>query len=88
VRQHDGKPWRWIQDVPGMPFDAWVFSPVPEPKTVKNRMHWDLTGDVAEFEDRGATRLSEMPHWTVMADPEGNEFCVFPPSDVEPVETQ
>jgi hypothetical protein len=44
---------------------------------VKNRMHWDVYGDVAELEARGATRLSEMPHWTVLADPEGNEFCVF-----------
>jgi hypothetical protein len=80
LRQKEGKPWRWIQDVPGMPFDAWVFGPVPEPKTVKNRMHWDLTGDVAEFDARGARVLAELPHWTVMADPEGNEFCVFPPA--------
>ena len=87
LHQHEGKTWRWIQDVPGMPFDAWVWSQVPEPKTVKNRMHWDLNGDVAEFEARGATRLWETPHWTVLADPEGNEFCVFPPPDAEPVET-
>jgi hypothetical protein len=78
LRQLEGKPWRWLQDVPGLPFDAWVFGPVPEPKTVKNRMHWDLTGDVADFEARGATVLWEMPRWTVLADPEGNEFCVFP----------
>jgi hypothetical protein len=78
LRRKEGMPWRWIQDVPGMPFDAWVFGPVPEPKTVKNRMHWDVTGDVAELEQRGATVLAALPHWTVMADPEGNEFCVFP----------
>jgi hypothetical protein len=69
-----------------MPFDAWVFGPVPEPKTVKNRMHWDVYGDVADFEARGATRLWDMPRWTVLADPEGNEFCVFPFPDTEPVE--
>jgi len=54
------------------------FESVPEPKTVKNRMHWDVRGSVEEFLDRGATRLWEMPRWTVLADPEGNEFCVFP----------
>jgi hypothetical protein len=73
-----GKPWRWLEGVPGFPMEAWVFGPVPEPKTVKNRLHWDLYGDVAELEARGATRLWDMPRWTVLADPEGNEFCVFP----------
>ena len=55
-----------------------LFDPVPEPKTVKNRMHWDVYGDVAELVGRGATVLDEQPRWTVLADPEGNEFCVFP----------
>jgi catechol 2,3-dioxygenase-like lactoylglutathione lyase family enzyme len=78
LRHKDGTTWWWLEDVPGMPFDAWVFGAVPEPKTVKNRMHWDVYGDVADFEARGATRLWEMPRWTVLADPEGNEFCAFP----------
>jgi hypothetical protein len=78
LQEQEGKPWRWLEDVPGLPIGAWVFDPVPEPKTVKNRMHWDVGGDVADFEARGATRLREMPRWTVLADPEGNEFCVFP----------
>jgi len=78
LQRQEGKPWVWLEDVPGFPMQAWVFGPVPEPKTVKNRMHWDLYGDVAAFEARGATRLSDMPRWTVLADPEGNEFCVFP----------
>ena len=56
------------------------FAPVPEPKTVKNRLHWDVRGTVEEFLDRGATRLSETKGWVVLADPEGNEFCVFPES--------
>jgi hypothetical protein len=81
LQQQEGKPWRWLEGVPGMPFEAWVFGPVPEPKTVKNRMHWDVYGDVAMFEARGATRLWEMTGWTVLADPEGNEFCVFPPPE-------
>ena len=61
-----------------MPFESMLFDPVPEPKTVKNRMHWDVYGDVAELVGRGATVLDEQPRWTVLADPEGNEFCVFP----------
>jgi len=51
---------------------------------VKNRMHWDLYGDVDDFLAAGARKLWEVPGrtrpiaWTVLADPEGNEFCVFP----------
>ena len=77
--RNDGQPWSWLTDVPGMPFDAFVFQPVPEPKTVKNRLHWDVYGDVDDLLARGATRLWELPRWTVLADPEGNEFCVFAP---------
>ncbi len=60
---------------------------VPEHKADKNRMHFDLEvpdieGVASRLEQLGATRLSEHPmaehdsHWIVMADPEGNEFCV------------
>jgi len=79
LRSRPGQTWHWLEDVPGAPFEAWVFADVPEPKTVKNRLHWDVYGDVADFLDRGATVLWTMPRWTVLADPEGNEFCVFPP---------
>ncbi len=46
---------------------------------------WTLTGlavraDVGELLARGATYLRDRPRWTVLADPEGNEFCVFPPA--------
>ena len=64
-----------------------LFQVVPEPKTVKNRVHLDVrVGDdnveavVAKLTERGATFLwtgSQGPHdWVTMADPEGNEFCV------------
>lgn len=86
--RNDGRPWWWLEGVPGMPtggpFFAWVFGPVPEPKTVKNRMHWDLYGEPDAFLARGATHLWDVPGrtrpvaWSVLADPEGNEFCVFP----------
>ncbi|RFA22387.1 VOC family protein [Subtercola boreus] len=69
------------------------FVPVPEGKTVKNRLHIDLApraGDdqAAEVERllaRGASRSSigQGPDetWVVLADPEGNEFCVLSPRD-------
>ena len=63
------------------------FQLVPEPKTVKNRVHLDLhvgadgrDGEVDRLLALGATRLYEGhqgPHsWITMSDPEGNEFCV------------
>ena len=73
--------YSWIEHVPGLPFDTIDLIPVPEPKTVKNRIHWDITSDdVDGLVERGATILGELPSWQVMADPEGNEFCVFPPT--------
>jgi hypothetical protein len=54
------------------------FLEVPEPKRVKNRVHVDVYGDVDELVRRGASVLDRQPRWTVLADPEGNEFCVFP----------
>lgn len=74
----------WLEDVPGMPFEGIVFCEVPEPKVVKNRLHWDVTlspgSSVADLEAAGAAvlrRPDDEVSWTVMADPEGNEFCVF-----------
>jgi hypothetical protein len=54
---------------------------VPEPRTVKNRMHLDVElGSDAEWDrllELGAMVVDVQPEWTVMADPQGNEFCVF-----------
>lgn len=54
---------------------------VPEPKTGKLRMHLDIRVDTREHFDRlrslGARVVERRPEWTVMADPEGNEFCAF-----------
>ena len=63
------------------------FMPVTDPKTVKNRVHLDLTSSAADRDqeiDRlvslGARRAdigqTGQESWTVLADPEGNEFCV------------
>jgi hypothetical protein len=70
----------WVEQIPGAPFDCIVFGTVPEPKTVKNRIHWDVkTDDLQLLLDAGATVVDRQPRWTVMADPEGNEFCAFLP---------
>ncbi|MFC8504954.1 VOC family protein [Streptomyces sp. NPDC057411] len=64
-----------------------LFQRVPEPKTVKNRLHLDLhpapgtrEAEVARLEGLGGKVLRQVAErggaWTVMADPEGNEFCV------------
>ena len=60
---------------------------VPEPKTAKTRVHFDLRVDeveakVAELEALGASRIDvgqpKDANFVPMADPEGNEFCVCP----------
>ncbi|MEU3918685.1 VOC family protein [Streptomyces sp. NPDC029004] len=65
-----------------------TFVPVPEGKTVKNRLHIDLTPEdqAAEVEriiGLGARRadVGQGPEatWVVLTDPEGNEFCVLRP---------
>ncbi len=55
------------------------FAPVPEPRTEPNRLHWDVVGRVDELIGRGAAHLWDQQRWKVLADPEGNEFCVFAP---------
>ncbi len=62
-----------------------LFLEVPEGKTVKNRLHFDLLPDdqeaeVARAEGLGARRIDigqGQQTWVVMADPEGNEFCIL-----------
>ena len=70
----------------GQPFEYLVFGEVPEPRTVKNRVHWDVTMAAATPDAlvaAGATVLrapDEEISWWLLADPEGNEFCAFPPT--------
>jgi predicted enzyme related to lactoylglutathione lyase len=75
-----------IQSPHGGPKITWGGPPVA-PKPKKNRLHFDLTADdqqaeVARLTTLGATPLDlgqgNVP-WTVMADPDGNEFCVLNP---------
>jgi len=70
-----------------------VFVPVPEPKAVKNRVHLDLATESVEHQASEVERLlalgavhadigqGNVP-WVVLADPEGNEFCVLDPRPV------
>ncbi|MUL40628.1 VOC family protein [Streptomonospora sp. PA3] len=74
-------------DRPGPVPPVLTFARVPEPKTVKNRVHLDvrpsdgdqddevrrLLGLGARYADVGQGAES----WVVLADPEGNEFCVL-----------
>jgi catechol 2,3-dioxygenase-like lactoylglutathione lyase family enzyme len=79
----------WDRQGPGM-----VFVPVPEGKSVKNRLHIDLAPHVDQDRDAeiqrllglGATRVDvgqddDAVTWVVLADPEGNEFCVLSSRD-------
>jgi predicted enzyme related to lactoylglutathione lyase len=66
-----------------------LFVEVPEKKQGKNRVHFDLVPaegtrdeELARLLDLGATvvddlRRPEGPGWVVLADPEGNEFCIL-----------
>jgi Glyoxalase-like domain len=81
VVRHSGGCYATVQNVPGMPILTMDFNFVPEPKTVKNRVHWDVyVPDLPALLDAGATVLAEPNEragWHVLADPEGNEFCAF-----------
>ncbi|MEU8864531.1 VOC family protein [Streptomyces umbrinus] len=98
VESHGRRAWRDAAAVrhPDDPYDKdsgtglgrrLLFQRVPEPKSVKNRLHIDVhTGDrpreaeVARLTGLGAAVLREVKEqggeWVVMTDPEGNEFCV------------
>ena len=58
------------------------FTKVPEPKTVKDRIHLDLVAgdpgaELQRLTGLGARFLWETDTLTVLADPEGNEFCLL-----------
>jgi hypothetical protein len=78
----DERGFSYVQDIPECPWDSFDFSGVPEPKTVKNRVHIDVsTDDLDALVAHGATVLRAKGDggigWTVLADPDGNEFCAF-----------
>jgi predicted enzyme related to lactoylglutathione lyase len=80
-------------DYPGTGAIPLVFVPVPETKSGKNRIHLDLASQsaahqaeiVARVRDLGAIPVDvgqDNVPWVVLADPEGNEFCVLEPRQV------
>ena len=86
VQEHGEFLW---MSATGNPADSpvFVFAAVPEPKASKNRLHFDVVTkgadqaeEVERLEGLGATRIDigqgDVP-WVVMADVEGNEFCVL-----------
>ena len=75
-------------DRPGQAPPMLTFARVPEGKTVKNRLHLDLraadrdqAGEVRRLLELGARHADvgqgDDVSWVVLADPEGNEFCVL-----------
>ena len=73
-----------------------VFVPVGDSKVTKNRLHLDFrpddqTAEVDRLLALGAHRVDVgqgEPQWDVLADPEGNEFCVLAPRRVTDTGTQ
>ncbi|MEA5364770.1 VOC family protein [Amycolatopsis sp., V23-08] len=83
-------------DVRAPEADGWdldlVFVPVPEAKVVKNRVHLDLASKTPEHQEELVARALDLGGrrvdvgqgavpWVVLADPEGNEFCVLEPRE-------
>ena len=73
----------WVE--PGGEIPDILFIEVPEEKTVKNRLHLDFRprdqeAEVQRLIDLGAVKVDigqGIVTWVVLADPEGNEFCVL-----------
>ena len=78
----ESTPEKAFVEAPGWGGPTLWFQRVPEPKTAKNRMHFDLRAphgieqEVRRLERLGATVLRPGEELVVMRDPEGNEFCV------------
>jgi predicted enzyme related to lactoylglutathione lyase len=86
----------WLRDPSGRGWPL-LFQTVPEGKSVKNRLHLDLSPpstmreEVDRLVDAGARVVRRVDeggsYWTVLTDPEGNEFCVLRgPNDDPPKE--
>jgi hypothetical protein len=77
---HHERGWSTVEKVPDMPILTFDFNPVPEPKTAANRVRWDVTvDDVAQLVAVGATVMREEQDFTLLTDPEGNEFGAYLP---------
>ena len=82
------EPFCFLGDPEHMGWTKLFLQKVPEPRVGKNRLHIDLYVEdretaAAEVEAVGGRRVGEHENgpvrWVVMADPEGNEFCLVQP---------
>lgn len=84
---HDDGTFAYLGKLGGDESPRLAFQQVGEPRGEKNRLHLDIrVPDRVAFERRvlelGGTKLgehqeAEFPAWSVMADPEGNQFCIY-----------
>jgi hypothetical protein len=80
----DSTPERAFVEASGWGGPNMWFNRVPEPKSAKNRLHFDLRpvgtidDEVRRLTDLGASVDTRFEDHVVMLDPEGNEFCVEP----------
>lgn len=77
----DGTP-RYLHGAAGFGPVVWKFVPVDDLRVAKNRWHWDVLADVVDLVAAGAEVVREpdgVIDWTVLVDPDGNEFCAFAP---------
>lgn len=84
----DGRP-RWLHGARGLDGLILKFVQVDDERVVKHRMHWDVAVEpdgVDALVAAGSTVLRERGEvfWTVLADPQGNEFCAFTPDAPAP----
>ena len=80
IEDPEDDPTVLVEAGPGRP--RFFFVLVPEPKTVKNRLHFDLRADdpaaeIIRLVGLGARVTAEQDALTVLEDPEGNEFCLL-----------
>ena len=83
----------WLRDPAGRGWPL-LFQRVPEGKSVKNRLHLDVSppstmqAEVDRLAEAGAAIVRRVDEhgssWTVLTDPEGNEFCVLRGPDDDP----
>ena len=98
VLEYETENWPVIDGATSNPRDGGVphiaFIKAPQAKTAKNRLHLDIQpvdgameSEVERLVELGATRIDVFNEpsetWTVMNDPEGNEFCVLKPRFAE-----
>ena len=98
VLEYETENWPVIDGATSKPRDGGIphiaFIKAPEAKIAKNRLHLDIQpvdgameSEVERLVELGATRIDVFNEpsetWTVMNDPEGNEFCVLKPRFAE-----